>query len=90
MVDRSGGAPAGTPRRTGVRPPAGARYHQMEIEYGAFERRVTLEEDVDPEGAEATYERGLLTVVMPLAQSPRTGRISIPLGGAQAGKGEQS
>ena len=55
-------------------------YRQMEIEYGPFVRRISLAEDVDPEAAEATYERGLLTVVLPLAQKPRTGRVSIALG----------
>jgi HSP20 family protein len=56
-------------------------YRQMEIEYGPFQRRISLAEDVDPESAEATYERGLLTVVLPLAQRPRTGKVSIALGG---------
>jgi HSP20 family protein len=55
-------------------------YRQMEIEYGPFQRRVFLAEDVDPDSAEASYERGLLTVVLPLAQKPRTGKVSIALG----------
>jgi HSP20 family protein len=55
-------------------------YRQMEIEYGPFCRRVSLAEDVDPEQAEAHYERGQLRIVMPLAQEPRTGRIMIVLG----------
>jgi HSP20 family molecular chaperone IbpA len=65
-----------------LRPKLGCRvsYRQMEIEYGPFQRRVTLAENVDPSGAEAAYQRGLLTVVMPLAQKPRTGRITIALG----------
>jgi HSP20 family protein len=69
---------AGTRRR----PPHACRvsYRQMEIEYGSFQRRIALAEDVDPERAEASYERGLLTVVMPLAPKPRTGRILIVLG----------
>ena len=46
----------------------GARYQQMEIEYGPFQRRIELGEDVDPAGASASYERGLLRVVLPLAQ----------------------
>jgi HSP20 family protein len=64
------------------RPPLGSRvsYRQMEIEYGPFQRRVTLAEDVDPSAAQATYERGLLEVVLPLAQLPRTGRVTIALG----------
>jgi HSP20 family protein len=56
-------------------------YRQLEIEYGSFQRRISLAEHVDPEGAEATYERGLLSVVLPLAQRPRTGKVSIALGG---------
>jgi HSP20 family protein len=54
-------------------------YRQMEIEYGLFQRRVTLAEDVDPEAAEATYEQGLLKVVLPLAQKTRSGAVSIGL-----------
>ena len=46
----------------------GARYQQMEIEYGVFQRRLELGEDVDPARANATYERGLLRVVLPLAE----------------------
>jgi HSP20 family protein len=64
------------------RPRHGCRvsYRQMEIEYGPFQRRITLAEDVDPERAEAHYDRGQLTIVMPLAQRPRAGRILIVLG----------
>jgi HSP20 family protein len=55
-------------------------YHQMEIEYGPFQRRISLAEDVDPSAAEAKYEQGLLTVVMPVAQKPPSGRVSIAIG----------
>jgi HSP20 family protein len=55
-------------------------YRQMEIEYGPFCRRVSLAEDVDPEQAEAQYERGQLRIVLPLARKPRAGRIMIVLG----------
>jgi HSP20 family protein len=60
-------------------------YRQLELEYGPFQRRVTLAEDVDPDRAEAHYERGQLTIVMPLARKPAAGRIMIVLGekGAQ-------
>ena len=61
-------------------------YRQMEIEYGPFQRRVSLAEDVDPDGAEAHYERGQLTIVMPLAQKPCTGRILIV---ARRGRGSR-
>ena len=55
-------------------------YRQMELEYGPFQRRVSLAEDVDPDSAEAHYERGQLTIVMPLARKPAAGRILIVLG----------
>ena len=46
--------------------PAGARYHQVEIEYGLFERRIELAEDVDPDAVTATYEAGMLQLEVPL------------------------
>jgi HSP20 family protein len=45
-------------------------YRQMEIDYGRFERHVPLGDDVDVEGAKATYEHGLLTIVMPVLAKP--------------------
>ena len=68
-----GGARARLRREVG-RPPrpdragdAGA-HADREIEYGPFERRIELGEDVDPTRASATYERGMLRIVLPLAQ----------------------
>lgn len=46
--------------------PAGARYQQVEIEYGPFERRIELAEDVDADAATATYEAGMLRLEVPL------------------------
>ncbi|MGZ4289112.1 MAG: Hsp20/alpha crystallin family protein [Gaiellaceae bacterium] len=46
--------------------PAGARYDQVEIEYGPFERRIELGEDVDTEAAAATYDAGMLLLEVPL------------------------
>jgi HSP20 family protein len=46
--------------------PTGARYHQVEIEYGAFERRIELVEDLDTAAVEATYEAGMLRIELPL------------------------
>jgi HSP20 family protein len=45
-------------------------YQQMEIEYGPFHRKVAFDEDVDPDGAAATYRRGILHVTLPIAPKP--------------------
>jgi len=51
-----------------TRPRVGGQvYHQMEIEYGTFTRTIQLLEDVDATAAGASYERGLLTVTLPIA-----------------------
>jgi HSP20 family protein len=54
------------------RPQDGGHYQQLEIDYGPFQRQITLAEDIDPERATATYERGILTVKLPLAPRPVT------------------
>ena len=47
---------------------AGARYLAMEIDYGAFERRIELEGEIDAERVAASYERGLLRLTLPLEE----------------------
>jgi HSP20 family molecular chaperone IbpA len=62
-----------------IRPKTGGRrYHQMEIDHGPFERRIQVHEQVDAEAAGATYERGLLRVVLPIAKHP-PGAIRVPI-----------
>jgi len=46
--------------------PTGARYQQVEIEYGPFERRIELAEDVGADAATAIYEAGMLRLEVPL------------------------
>ena len=57
----------------------GQVYQQMEIDYGPFRRQVALGVDVDVAQAQATYERGILTIVLPLAQrrQPERERVVI-------------
>ena len=46
-------------------------YQQMEIDYGRFQRKVALAEDVDTSRADASYLDGLLTIVLPIASRPQ-------------------
>ena len=55
-------------------------YQQIEIEYGPFERLIHLPDDVDLTQAEARYDRGLLTIEMPIAEkAPRSERVPIEI-----------
>jgi HSP20 family protein len=67
---------AGERRRPQVK---GRVYQQMEIEYGPFQRQVHLTEDVDPEGAVARFDQGLLTIELPVAEKAPRGRVSIEI-----------
>lgn len=58
---------------SGSRPrPAGARHvwYRSEIEYGPFAREVALAVDVAVDSATATYDRGMLRIVLPIAERP--------------------
>src|SRR5262245_22644323 len=58
----------------------GRVYQQMEIDYGRFVRQVVLGAPVDVEASKATYKRGVLTIVLPLAKKPASAeRIEIPV-----------
>lgn len=64
------------------RPEVSGRYQQLEIEYGPFQRRIQLDEPVDPSAATARYENGMLTVVLPIApEAPPAERVSIVIRG---------
>ncbi|MHB8059725.1 MAG: Hsp20/alpha crystallin family protein [Gaiellaceae bacterium] len=53
-------------------------YHQMEIDRGPFQRRIQIHEQVDAEAASASYEHGLLQIVLPIAKRP-TGAVRVPI-----------
>jgi HSP20 family protein len=58
----------------------GRVYQQMEIDYGRFTRQVALSAEIDVEGAKATYKRGVLSIVLPVAKKPASAdRIEIPV-----------
>ena len=67
-----------------LRPGLIGRYQQMELEYGSFQRRISLAEPVDTATATARYEKGLLTVELPIAAKtpePEHERVTIVIRG---------
>ncbi len=52
------------------RPKVEGTYQQMEIDYGRFQRTVSLPADVDTAAARATYGHGFLEIVLPIATKP--------------------
>jgi len=75
----------------------GERRSEMEVEeeggvyrsertYGRFSRIIALPEGVDPDGAQARFDNGVLEITIPLPE--QTGRRRIPIQGS-AGTGQQ-
>ncbi|GEM_PF-445407 len=56
----------------------GTKVYLLETPYGSFTRSVRLPEGCDPGGAEAHFDRGVLTVRVPKAEKPASVR-SIPI-----------
>jgi HSP20 family protein len=56
-------------------------YQQLEIETGPFRRVISLGAEVDADGADATYEDGILTVELPLTRPSRP--TSVPIRGTE-------
>ncbi len=55
----------------------GAHYLAMEIEYGTFKRTVELGVEIDPTQVRATYDKGMLKVVLPLAPEATQEKVNI-------------
>jgi HSP20 family protein len=55
----------------------GAHYLAMEIEYGTFQRRIELGTEIDPTNVTATYDKGMLKIVLPLAPQRGEEKVSI-------------
>lgn len=52
-------------------------YYQMEIASGAFERIVSLPVPVDPEKSRASYNDGLVEVLLPKSRNRRTHTVKV-------------
>jgi HSP20 family protein len=58
-------------------------YYRVESAYGSFQRTIPLPENINPEDVQASYDRGILEVVVPRGaelNSPR--KIQVTSGGA--------
>jgi len=56
------------------------RYHITECAYGRFERRLPLPAEVEADRAEASYHKGVLTLILPKTERERVRRIPISRG----------
>lgn len=54
----------------------GQVYQQAEIEYGRFERRISLGQNISPTAANAVYEAGMLRITLPIAKRAPRGRTA--------------
>ena len=56
------------------------QYHRIERRYGAFRRSITLPDRVKADAVEASFEDGLLQVVVPKAEEAKPKRIGVRAG----------
>ena len=59
------------------------QFHRVERRYGAFRRSITLPAQVQAEQIEASFENGVLEVVVPKAEQAKPKKISVKAGGSR-------
>lgn len=52
-------------------------FHRIERTYGSFTRAFALPQQVNPEGVQAAFENGILTITVPKAEQAKPRKISI-------------
>ncbi len=55
-------------------------YHRRERGYGRFSRAFQLPFDVEPDGVEATFEKGVLHITLPRAEADKPKKITVKSG----------
>lgn len=59
-------------------------YVRTERAYGTFRRSVSLPDGIDPEGVEATFDRGVLSVRIPKPEQRKPHKVQVAVGDAPA------
>jgi HSP20 family protein len=59
------------------------QYHRVERRYGAFRRSITLPAQVQADHIEATFDSGVLQIVVPKAEEAKPKRIQVRPGSAK-------
>jgi len=59
------------------------RYHMWERRYGAFQRSFTLPQAVDAGKISASFENGVLTILLPKTEKAKVQGRKIPIAGAK-------
>ena len=68
----------------------GEKYHIRERRFGRFMRSLTFPVPVDADKIEATYENGVLTLVLPKAEEAKPKKIEIKTNGHKVIEGKVS
>lgn len=55
------------------------RFHVSEVSYGSFERSIPLPAGADVDGAKATFDKGVLTLMIPKKPAAESAARRIPL-----------
>jgi len=58
-------------------PGEGCRYHRQERGYGRFSRTLQLPFNIDQEKVEASYEKGILQILLPRAEEDKPRKVVI-------------
>ena len=73
------------------------QFHRVERRYGAFRRSITLPAHVMAEGIQASFEDGVLQILVPKAEEAtpkriqvRSGRAEVPAAGSKDASGEDT
>jgi HSP20 family protein len=63
------------------------QWHRVERRYGSFRRSITLPSQVQAESIEASFDNGVLEVVVPKAEEAKPKKISVRPGGGRQVEG---